>query len=146
MFNRTPIFPSNIWTFSFEEETTMEQTYLSALKPPNSAPLAIPTQNPIVNPYFIFEKQLGCWFDAYILPGTAGMIFGCFVQWLSLISKCAQDFSLCGLKQFDWFEFYLLCVRIDSYSKFQHDKCVSDECDTAVIRDMYFPLTVHRVS
>lgn len=50
------------------------KTYRRALKPPNNAPLAIPTQKPIVKPYFIFEKQLGCWFaPPYILPGTAGI-------------------------------------------------------------------------
>lgn len=47
--------------------------YLNALNPPKRAPLAMPTQNPMVKPYFIFEKQLGCWFDAYIPPGTAGI-------------------------------------------------------------------------
>lgn len=51
----------------------IRKTHLSALKPPNNAPLAIPTQNPMVKPYFIFEKQLGWWFDPYILPGTAGI-------------------------------------------------------------------------
>lgn len=33
--------------------------YRSALNPPNKAPLAIPTHNPIVNPIFIRSKQLG---------------------------------------------------------------------------------------
>lgn len=48
-------------------------TNLRALNPPNSAPLAIPTQKPIVNPIFIRSKQLGCPDWEYVLPGTAGI-------------------------------------------------------------------------
>lgn len=51
----------------------MGNAYLSALKPPNRAPLAMPTQKPIVKPIFMRSKQLGwpCW--EYALPGTAGI-------------------------------------------------------------------------
>lgn len=75
--------------------------YLNALNPPKRAPLAIPTQNPIVNPYFILEKQLGCWFDAYIPPGTAGIfsnwcfcLFPCSKKQKSVVAKSSSGFCV----------------------------------------------------
>lgn len=42
-------------------------TYLKAEKPPKSAPLAMPTQKPIVKPVFILSKHEGpCWPNALL--------------------------------------------------------------------------------
>lgn len=56
---------------------SMNIFYLSAENPPNRAPLAIPTQNPIPKPIFIRSKQLGPWPWEYMFDGTAGMIDEC---------------------------------------------------------------------
>ena len=46
--------------------------YLSAENPPNKAPEAMPTQNPIIKPIFILSQHEGdCW---YAPPGTTGIL------------------------------------------------------------------------
>jgi hypothetical protein len=48
--------PENFWLDLYEFFTFNQFAHLSAEKPPKSAPLAIPTQNPIVKPKIIKVK------------------------------------------------------------------------------------------
>lgn len=55
---------------NISDDENRTKTYRKALNPPKSAPVDIPTQNPIIKPIFILSKQLGpCWLW-YIPPGT----------------------------------------------------------------------------
>lgn len=82
-----------------KDDPVKSRNYLNALNPPKSAPLAIPTQNPIVKPVFILEKHVGCWFAPYMLPGTAGIL----IQ--------LQFFTICLNT---WVAFASLSVKIES--------------------------------
>ncbi|KAL5283152.1 hypothetical protein ACFFRR_005834 [Megaselia abdita] len=54
--------------------------YRSAENPPNKAPEASPTQNPIVNPVFILSKHVGCECPKLVLLGSGIMYYLIFLN------------------------------------------------------------------